>query len=229
MIPFRGAPLVRLFAEPGRALGCMTELDAVAEDLVGHILNAPRQAPRRLVALAGAPASGKTTLAQILARRLHLNGCAAQVVPMDGFHLDNRILSERGALARKGAPETFDSHGFLHLIGRLTSEAEVIYPIFDRTQDIAIANAAVIDASVETVIVEGNYLLFDAPIWRDLSGLWDLSIRLDVPLDVLEARLIQRWVDHGLSLADAKSRAAENDLKNARTLAEKTLPADITV
>ena len=45
----------------------------------------------------------------------------------------------------------------------------------------------------QTIILEGNYLLFDAPDWRDLSDYWSLSIRLDVPLPVLRERLIKRW------------------------------------
>ncbi len=67
---------------------------------------------RRLIALAGAPASGKSTLAHALCALVP----GACVVPMDGFHLDNALLEARGLLARKGAPETFDARGFLHLM-----------------------------------------------------------------------------------------------------------------
>lgn len=198
------------------------------DDLACTVLARPC-AGRRLVALAGAPASGKSTMADGLAEALGRAGATVQVVPMDGFHLDNRLLKARGLLARKGAPETFDADGFVHLVGRLKGEREVVYPLFDRPRDIAIAGAGHVDATCDVVVVEGNYLLFDADPWRDLAPLWDTSIRITPPMDVLRARLIERWIKHGLSMQDAVARAQGNDLENAKLIAEKALPADITI
>lgn len=195
-------------------------------DIVAQIRAAPRSGKRRLVALAGAPASGKSTLADALSDALRATGCAAMVVPMDGFHLHNQILIDRGLLDRKGAPETFDAAGFVHLIERLHTEEEVFFPLFDRARDIAIAGAGLVDRTCDTVIVEGNYLLFDAPVWRDLQQHWDLSFRLDVPIDVLKARLEARWLAHGLSQSQAEARAAQNDLANAKLVAQAALTAD---
>lgn len=183
--------------------------------------------PRILVALAGAPGSGKSTLAVALQRRLRDQGTSAEIVPMDGFHLDNAVLDARGLRNRKGAPETFDAEGFLHLIRRLKDGGEVVAPIFDRSRDIAIAGAQVIPADTKIVICEGNYLLFDEAPWAALSALWDLPARLDVPLTELRARLIQRWLDHGLSRATATRRAEGNDVPNARRIIEHALPADL--
>ncbi|MCR9127145.1 MAG: nucleoside/nucleotide kinase family protein [Rhodobacteraceae bacterium] len=200
-----------------------------AATLSAQVLATPRAGRRRLVALAGPPASGKSTLAQNLADLLDAGGCPAQVVPMDGFHLDNRILENRGMLARKGAPETFDMQGFLHLVTRLHDETEVFHPVFDRTRDIAVAGAGRIGSDCDTVVIEGNYLLFDAPGWRDLAGHWDLSIRLNLPDEVLRARLIDRWVTHGLSPSQAAERAARNDLPNAARVNAAKLPANIEI
>mgnify|MGYP001085387190 CR=1 FL=1 len=93
------------------------------EDLRDRVLQTPRQGKRRVVAIAGAPASGKSTVAAQLVASLVAAGCATRLVPMDGFHLDNRILEARGALARKGAPETFDAGGLLRLVGELGAGA----------------------------------------------------------------------------------------------------------
>ncbi|MCL6282618.1 AAA family ATPase [Ruegeria sp. 2012CJ41-6] len=204
-------------------------LDPPVATLIDTIRAAPRAGRRRLVALAGAPASGKSTLAEALAQGLNACGCNTQVVPMDGFHLHNPILIERGLLDRKGAPATFDVLGFAHLISRLHAEDEVFYPTFDRARDIAIAGGGLIGPHCDTVIIEGNYLLLDTPQWRDLHKHWDLSIRLDVPLPTLEKRLIDRWLDHGLSQEDATARATRNDIANAHTIAQATLPANVTV
>lgn len=184
---------------------------------------------RVLVALAGPPASGKTTLAEGLAARLNLRKCEAFVVPQDGFHLDNQVLEPLGLMPRKGAPHTFDAAGFVHLVKRLKSQEDVAVPVFDRARDLAIAGARIIPASAKVLIVEGNYLLFDADPWRTLAPLWDFSVRLDVPLPELRARLIQRWLGHGLSRVAATRRAMSNDLPNAEAVMNQALEADMTL
>lgn len=168
-------------------------------------------------------------MADGLAAALGRAGATAQVVPMDGFHLDNRLLIARGLLARKGAPETFDASGFVHLMRRLKEEQEVVYPVFDRARDIAIAAGGRVAAECDVVIVEGNYLLFDANPWRGLAPLWDTSIRIAPPIEVLRERLVARWIEHGLSVPDAVARAEGNDLANAKLIADKALPADINL
>jgi len=192
--------------------------DAELAVLAGKILSAPRSRRRRLVALAGAPASGKSTLADTLAVALTNAGCVTQVIPMDGFHMDNCILSQRGILDRKGAPESFDAAGLAQLCKRLGDEGEVVFPVFDRGRDIAIAGAGLVTAQSDTIIVEGNYLLFDAPVWRSLAQYWDVAIRLDVSRIELRQRLIRRWLDHGQTMPEAVARAEGNDLQNADTI-----------
>lgn len=207
----------------------MTPARETAAALLDRILAAPQKGRRKLVALAGAPASGKTTLAQVLAERLTEAGCRTSVVPMDGFHLDNRILALLGRSARKGAPDTFDAEGLLRLVAALPGADRVFYPTFDRDEDFARAGAGLIDEHCECVVVEGNYLLFDAPHWRSLSRHWDVSVRLDVPMEDLQRRLVQRWLDFGLPRDQAEQRAAGNDLVNARLITAQALPAAITV
>jgi len=135
---------------------------------------------------------------------------------MDGFHLDNRILEARNMLPRKGAPETFDGPGFLRLVKALKSGEDVYAPVFDRTRDIAIAGAVVVPAAARVVIVEGNYLMFDEAPWAELAPLWDVSVRVNVPMPELRARLIHRWLSLNYSPAVATRRAAGNDIPNAK-------------
>ncbi len=185
--------------------------------------------PRVMVAIAGAPGSGKSTLASEVARRLNQQKCAAIVVPMDGFHLDNAILSAREILLKKGAPETFDADGFVTMIKRLHAKADVIAPTFDRSRDIAIAGALHIPAAAPVIIAEGNYLMFNEAPWDSLTPLWDLTVRLDVPMDELRGRLIQRWLNQNLSRAAATRRAESNDIPNAKRIIENALTCDISL
>ena len=184
---------------------------------------------RLLVGIAGAPGSGKSTLASEVARRLNVQKVPTVIVPMDGFHLDNAILDARGLRSRKGAPETFDSDGFVHAIRRLHNGGEVIFPAFDRARDISIAGAVSVPADCAVVVVEGNYLLFDEAPWNTLPQYWDISARLEVPMPEIRARIIQRWLSHNLSRAAATRRAESNDIPNAQRVMARSLPADLAL
>ena len=195
------------------------------DEIVTKINETPKAGRRRLVGLVGAPASGKTTLAHQLAKK----DVSISMVPMDGYHLDNAILEKRGLLARKGAPETFDTAGFTHLLRRLADGEDAIYPTFDRVTDRSIAGSGEIDTGCETILVEGNYLLLDRPDWRPLANLWDLSFKLDVPRDALRERLLERWRTHGFDEKDSVRKTDENDLPNADLVNSASLAADITL
>lgn len=209
--------------QAGKTLNTLTlHVNALAE----HLFD--RQEDRILVAISGAPGSGKTTLATELARRLTLAKRSVAVVPMDGFHLDNTVLEQRGLSQRKGAPETFDAPGFIRLIHALKTGEEVFAPVFDRTRDIAIAGAVAVPSAAQFVIVEGNYLMFDEAPWRDLAPLWDVTARLDVPLPELRARLIHRWLSLNYSRTVATRRAESNDVPNAKRVIDRILPCDFT-
>lgn len=210
----------------------MSDLTPPAIRIPRDLLSRLRALPggrRHLVAVAGAPASGKSLLSAALRDTLQRAGHRAEVVPMDGFHLDNTVLDARGLRARKGAPETFDAEGFIALIARLRGGAEVVYPVFDRGRDLSIAGAGVVPTGCDFVIVEGNYLLFDAAPWSALAGMWDFSIWLDTPEATLRARCIARWLAHGHTPAQARARAEGNDLANARRIMAAPLPADMTL
>ncbi len=207
----------------------MLDISAQITALADRIFARLAHQPRVLVGLAGAPGSGKSTLAAELARRLRDQRTGAEVVPMDGFHLDNAILDARGQRTRKGAPETFDADGFIHLIRRLKAGGEVFVPLFDRSRDMAIAGAQVVASDCQVVICEGNYLLFNETPWSELAPLWDISARLDVPMPELRARLIQRWLSQGLSRATATRRATANDIPNAQRVIDQALQADLVL
>ena len=178
------------------------------------------------MAVAGPPGSGKSTLAADLVAGL---GAQAALVPMDGFHLDNRVLQARGLLGSKGAPETFDVAGFRGTVQRLADGGEVVIPVFDRARDLAIAGAQVVDANKTIAVIEGNYLLLDRPPWAGLRDLWDMTIFLDVEMPELERRLVRRWLEHDHSPAEALARARSNDLPNAQLVLAHSFPGDIRI
>ena len=144
---------------------------------------------RFMIALAGPPGAGKSTLAAALVAAL---GAGAKAVPMDGFHYDDAVLIARGARDRKGAPDTFDVHGFLHLLKRLRAEDEVAIPLFDRNLEISRAGADIVTAADRLLVVEGNYLLLNEAPWPEAAELFDLTVWIDVPEVELDRRLMER-------------------------------------
>ena len=60
---------------------------------------------RVVVAIAGAPGSGKSSLAKRLVDRLNeVAPGRAALLEMDGYHYDDHVLIERGLRACKGSP-----------------------------------------------------------------------------------------------------------------------------
>ena len=183
---------------------------------------------RLMVAIAGPPASGKSSLAEALVPLLP-EGSAA-VVPMDGFHYDDAVLAARDLSSRKGAPETFDFDGLRHLLERLRKgDAEVAVPLFDRAIEISRAGAAIVPAEAKFVLVEGNYLLLDECPWYGLGPLFDVTVWLDVSKGELERRLVQRWHDHGRTPEAARAWIAGNDMPNIERVLARRREADVTV
>ncbi|MGV1987692.1 nucleoside triphosphate hydrolase [Agrobacterium sp. 22-221-1] len=202
------------------------KLETIAED----VLRRAEGKFRFIVAIAGPPGAGKSTLADALCDALLARGETAAVLPMDGFHMDNGILEERGLLPRKGAPETFDVRGFLDIVCAVRKgEQEVLVPVFDRSREIAIASARAVAPETRFILAEGNYLLLDEAPWTTLSTSFDLTIFVGPSVVVLEERLRKRWLGYGLDEAQIHAKLFENDLPNGKRVIENARPADIRI
>jgi pantothenate kinase len=198
----------------------MSEIARIAAAIFKHA----GKSRRVIVAVAGPPGAGKSTIVEDLLGVLP-EGSAA-VVPMDGFHYDDAVLTAKGLRERKGAPETFDFDGYEALLKRLLADdRDVAVPVFDRSIEISRAAAAIVPKEVKFVLTEGNYLLLDEEPWSRLAPLFDFTVFLDVPRDELERRLIQRWLDHGRTPQDGRAWVDSNDLPNVdRVLARRRKP-----
>jgi pantothenate kinase len=200
------------------------------EDLVNRVTAIDKI--RVIVAIAGPPGAGKSTLAEALVEALNkTSGNSAAVIPMDGFHYDDAVLEARGLKARKGSPSTFDVAGFGHLLKRLKSnyESEVAIPVFDRSLEISRAGARIISADVTFLIVEGNYLLLRDEPWDKLADLFDLTVMVEEPRAILENRLMSRWISYGFGEAEARGKVLGNDLPNVDLVLKNSRRAEVKI
>jgi pantothenate kinase len=204
-------------------------LDALAADISARLDAAPG---RVLVGIAGAPGSGKSTVAALLLERF---GADAALVPMDGFHLANRQLEALGRRDRKGAPDTFDADGYVALLERCRSAGAgerpvtVYAPEFVREVEESYGSAIAVPPSTRLVLTEGNYLLLDEPPWSSLGEVFDVRYHLAVDPELRRERLIARHVAFGKSSEAARAWALGPDEANALLVEAAASRADAIV
>jgi pantothenate kinase len=184
--------------------------------------------PRRILGVAGAPGAGKSTIAAAVVRAL---GSAAALLPMDGFHLAGAELLRLGRRDRMGAPDTFDTAGYLALLRRLREAGpEPVYaPTFDRRIEEPVAGAILVEPTVPLVVTEGNYLLLDRGGWQQVRPLLDEAWFVAVNDHVRVDRLIQRHIRHGKTSTEARDWVLRSDEANARLIAATRERADLVI
>ena len=197
------------------------ELPSIPADSMARLQGLLASGQRKLLGLVGAPGAGKSTLALALLQAVGAE--RAQVVPMDGFHLANVELQRLGRAGRKGAPDTFDSAGYVALLQRLREQGPddpIVYaPEFRREIEEAIAGAIAVLPETQLVITEGNYLLHDEGPWAGAAAMLDEVWYVDIDDAVREERLQKRHQQFGRSAEAARDWVARTDAPNARLIA----------
>lgn len=208
--------------------GTATRHPASTAELVARARRLAEAAPRRILGIAGAPGSGKGTLADALREEL---GSSAVVVPMDGFHLAEAELRRLGRRERKGAPDTFDAAGYVALLRRLREPTdETVYaPMFHRQVEESYAGAIAVPPDVPLVITEGNYLLLDEHPWSAVGDLLDESWFLAPDEHTRRARLVERHLRHGRTPDETREWVRHSDDRNADLVAATRARADLVI
>ena len=222
---------------PVRAEFSEEQITGVYLPLLRRLTALQREKGRRILAmLAAAPGSGKTTLSLFLERlsQGREDILPLQAIGMDGFHRYNSYLQTHETVRDgrviplykiKGAPETFDLEKLTLYIRRLQKEPVLYWPAFSRRTHDPVEDAVRVSGSV--VLLEGNYLLLDAPGWRELKQYADFTIWLSADRERLAGRLTDRKQASGFSREAAVEHVRYSDLRNVDLCMAKRLRADL--
>jgi pantothenate kinase len=199
---------------------------------ITHVKTLLRDIPagqRKILAIAGAPASGKSTITGKLIRSLNkVDPGSTALLPMDGYHYDDEVLGPRGWQSRKGAPHTFDVGGYASSLRRLRANDEptVAVPRFDRDIEIARAGAIIIEPTARLIVTEGNWLLLDDEPWPMLRPHFDHTVLVVADMETLTQRNRNRWVGYDYTEEMIRQKLEGNDMPNARLVYERSTEPD---
>ncbi|XP_024310560.1 putative uridine kinase C227.14 isoform X2 [Brachypodium distachyon] len=221
--------------------------DALAEHLLSVLKDVDHLDSKYIVGLAGPPGAGKSTVASEVVRRVNMhwskkhatdsslisNEDIATMLPMDGFHLYRSQLDAmedpKEAHARRGAPWTFNPSLFLNCLKTLRKEGSVYAPSFDHGVGDPVENDIFVKPQHKIVIVEGNYLLLEENIWRDIRGMFDEKWFIEIDIDVSMQRVLQRHIGTGKEPDVAAWRISYNDRPNAELIMQSRKDADLVI
>ena len=177
----------------------------VLHNPAGRILDILQEATvlnqRKIIALAGYPGCGKTTITQKWRQMVDGKAGAGAfiVLGMDGFHLSKKELSQlpdpHTALVRRGAPFTFNPAGLAAQLRLLRSgflHHEVGWPGFQHEIGDPVEDALIIPKNCRVLLLEGIYTLLRQGEWAALEDCIDESWFLNVSIETSMERLYIR-------------------------------------
>jgi len=148
-----------------------------------------------IVGVTGSVAAGKTTFAQALAVSLRqlADRPRVEIVCTDGFLFPNSVLEERGLVARKGFPETYDVAALRAALGAVRA-GPADFPGYSHFHyDIDPALARRLDPP-DILIIEGLGLDLDRNGDLGVQRLLDVLIYLDAEEADIEAWFTDRFL-----------------------------------
>ena len=195
---------------------------------------------RYTVALAGPPGCGKSTLATILTYILQNKyKVPARVLPLDGFHFNNRYLKEnylniKGKVYTlyelKGAPQTFDTKKYFNYLKRLTeSEDTFHWPAYSRIKHEPEEKGIFIDNKRTVYIIEGNYLLLKEVPWSSHISYYRDKLFIKPLRFILRYRVVNRKVAGGYSRKYARHHYRLVDKINIQKVIKDSFGWDILI
>lgn len=178
-----------------------------------------------ILGVAGSVAVGKSTTARVLQALLSRWPGSPNValVTTDGFLLPNAALAERGLMARKGFPESYDTRRLLRFLSDIKAgRRHVEAPVYSHLTYDIVPGATVSIDEPDIVIFEGLNVLQPARLPPDgehipfVSDFFDFSVYLDA-----DESLLRGWyIDRFMRLRDTAFRDPRSYFAKYAALAE---------
>lgn len=195
---------------------------------------------RFVIGVAGPPGCGKSAFAAILCAIINASAGlnTAVCIGLDGWHYPNSYLDSHKTIRNgqeiplrmvKGAPESYDTEAAKSFLRAARSDSVERFPVYSRALHDPIPQAGRLELFNRILLMEGNYLLLDSPIWRDFHPLMDLSIFLTAPREQLIAALRHRHLAGGKRPDVVEQHILFSDLPNLDLILAHSRPADILV
>lgn len=187
--------LLNLYVQASQSLFSVTDT----------FLGKPTSSVPYVIAIAGSVAVGKSTSARVLQALLSRwpDHPRVDLVTTDGFLWPNSVLEERGLMARKGFPESYDRKHLLEFVADLKSgKGPVPAPVYSHTAYDVQEGVTRDVTKPDIVILEGLNVLQGGGPGSYVSDYFDFSIYVDAdPVDV------EQWyVDRFLTFRDTAFR-----------------------
>jgi type I pantothenate kinase len=156
-----------------------------------------------ILGVAGSVSAGKSTTARVLQALLSRwpGSPRVELVTTDGFLLPNATLAERGLMARKGFPESYDTRGLLRFLSDIKAgRRRVEAPVYSHLAYDVVPGASIAIEEPDIVLVEGLNVLQPARLPPDgghvpfVSDFFDFSVYLDADEALLRAWYVERFM-----------------------------------
>jgi type I pantothenate kinase len=150
-----------------------------------------------IIAIAGSVAVGKSTFARILRTLIARwpDTPRVELVTTDGFLMPNEELEQRGLMARKGFPESYDMRRMIEFLAAIKrGEAEVTAPVYSHTAYNIVPGEYQTVRRPDVLIFEGLNVLQSTAAPVLASDFFDFSVYLDADEADIESWFLERFL-----------------------------------